>query len=99
MKKFLKEMFGGGDTSIKRVIAFLGFLLVIINLNWIGIILSIICTRYRDLGQLVSNVMNLLFFVTPILWRSEMLNSYQYLLNFNLFYHLILLDLFLIIDR
>jgi hypothetical protein len=32
MKKFLKEMFGGGDTSIKRVIAFLGFLFIAITM-------------------------------------------------------------------
>ena len=32
MKKFIKEMFGGGDTSIKRVIAFLGFLFIAITM-------------------------------------------------------------------
>lgn len=32
MKKFLKEMFGGGDTSIKRVIAFLGFLFIALTM-------------------------------------------------------------------
>jgi preprotein translocase subunit SecG len=28
MKKFLKDMFSGSDTSIKRVIAFLGFMFI-----------------------------------------------------------------------
>lgn len=28
MKNFIKEMFTGGDTSMKRVIAFLGFLFI-----------------------------------------------------------------------
>ena len=32
MKKFIKEMFGGGDTSIKRVIAFLGFLFIAVTM-------------------------------------------------------------------
>jgi hypothetical protein len=32
MKQFLKEMFGGGDTSIKRVIAFLGFLFIAVTM-------------------------------------------------------------------
>jgi len=32
MKKFFKEMFGGGDTSIKRVIAFLGFLFIAVTM-------------------------------------------------------------------
>jgi hypothetical protein len=32
MKQFIKEMFGGGDTSMKRVIAFLGFLFIAITM-------------------------------------------------------------------
>ena len=32
MKQFLKYMFGGGDTSIKRVIAFLGFLFLAVTM-------------------------------------------------------------------
>lgn len=32
MKKFISEMFGGGDTSIKRVIAFLGFLFIAVTM-------------------------------------------------------------------
>lgn len=32
MKQFIKEMFGGGDTSIKRVIAFLGFLFIAVTM-------------------------------------------------------------------
>jgi hypothetical protein len=32
MKKFIAEMFGGGDTSMKRVIAFLGFLFIAVTM-------------------------------------------------------------------
>jgi hypothetical protein len=32
MKKFITDMFGGGDTSIKRVIAFFGFLFIAITM-------------------------------------------------------------------
>ena len=32
MKNFVKSMFGGGDTSIKRVIAFLGFLFIAVTM-------------------------------------------------------------------
>jgi hypothetical protein len=32
MKNFIKEMFTGGDTSMKRVIAFLGFLFIAITM-------------------------------------------------------------------
>ena len=32
MKNFIKSMLGGGDTSIKRVIAFLGFLFIAVTM-------------------------------------------------------------------
>lgn len=32
MKKFIKDMFGNSDTSIKRVIAFLGFLFLAVTM-------------------------------------------------------------------
>ncbi len=32
MKKFLNDMFTGGETSIKRVIAFLGFLFIAVTM-------------------------------------------------------------------
>jgi hypothetical protein len=32
MKKFITEMFTGGDTSIKRVIAFIGFLFIAVTM-------------------------------------------------------------------
>jgi hypothetical protein len=32
MKNFIKEMFTGGDTSMKRVIAFLGFLFISVTM-------------------------------------------------------------------
>ena len=32
MIKFIKDMFGGGETSIKRVIAFLGFLFLSVTM-------------------------------------------------------------------
>ena len=32
MKNFIKEMFTGGDTSIKRVIAFIGFIFISVTM-------------------------------------------------------------------
>jgi preprotein translocase subunit SecG len=32
MKKFITEMFTGGETSIKRVIAFIGFLFIAVTM-------------------------------------------------------------------
>jgi ABC-type polysaccharide/polyol phosphate export permease len=53
--------------------------------------LSIVCTRYRDLHQIVSALMSLLFLLTPIIWmpgsvRSSGLGVVAYA---NPFHHLV----------
>ena len=67
------------------VIAVLGF--VLCNL---GMLLSIACTRFRDLSQIVDALMKLLFFMTPILWivkGTKLENSV--LVKFNIFYYMV----------
>jgi ABC-type polysaccharide/polyol phosphate export permease len=62
-----------------------------INILWIIILLSILCTRYRDLPQIVSSAVQVFFYVTPIMWVPQMLESKKYLfvLEFNPLFHLI----------
>ncbi|WP_280767425.1 ABC transporter permease [Polynucleobacter sphagniphilus] len=41
----------------------------------IGLLLGILCTRFRDIGQLVANFIQLLFFITPIMWSPDILTG------------------------
>lgn len=68
-----------------------GLFLVIINAFWMMLILAIVCTRYRDLVQIVQNAMQVLFYATPIIWNQDMLpGRYSiFILNMNPFYHLL----------
>lgn len=45
-----------------------GVALLLINSGWIGLIIALVCTRYRDLQQLVATLIQMLFFVTPVFW-------------------------------
>jgi len=45
-----------------------GFAILAINLGWIGLLLAMICSRFRDMPQIVSAVLQLLFFLSPIFW-------------------------------
>jgi ABC-type polysaccharide/polyol phosphate export permease len=67
----------------------IGLFLVTINLFCIAFILSGICTRFRDLPPIVANVMQLMFFVTPIVFKSEALENYRLLIDVNPFYYMI----------
>ena len=50
-----------------------GFLLLSINLLWIALFMAIVCTRYRDLPQIVVNFLQVAFFLTPIIWTAAIL--------------------------
>ena len=49
------------------------FLLVAINILWLGLIIAIFCTRFRDMLPVIQSVVTLLFFVTPIIWQLQQL--------------------------
>jgi lipopolysaccharide transport system permease protein len=64
------------------------FLLIIINLFWIILVCAIINTRYRDFYQILSNFMQIFFYLTPILWYPSLVDNNSLIL-FNPFLHLI----------
>lgn len=66
-----------------------GFALLILNLFWVGFVLSTICARYRDVPPVVSSINQVLFFLTPILWEVGSLGSKRELTNWNPVYYLI----------
>ena len=45
-----------------------GFVLLCINLVWIAELLAATCTRYRDIQQLVTNLLQIALFLMPIFW-------------------------------
>lgn len=68
-----------------------GLFLIVINLVWITLMLAILCTRFRDLTQITSSLVQILFYITPIIWIPSMLSGRKNLIftTFNPFYHLI----------
>ena len=50
------------------LLALPGLLLVMLNLLAIGITLSIVGARFRDLSQITQSILQVLFFITPIFW-------------------------------
>ncbi|HFC12889.1 MAG TPA: ABC transporter permease [Anaerolineae bacterium] len=66
-----------------------GFLLVSALLFTIGMSLAIICARYRDVPHIVASVVQIVIFVTPILFLKEMLERKTIIADANPFYHMI----------
>jgi ABC-type polysaccharide/polyol phosphate export permease len=60
-----------------------GFVLLALNGLWISILLGLVSTRFRDVPPIVSSVLQILFFLTPIIWPPEMLGRYQAIATYN----------------
>ncbi len=61
----------GINANILWLVVGLG--LLIVNVFWIGYFLSILCARFRDVPQIVGSIMQVVFFVTPIMYLPEQL--------------------------
>ena len=64
-----------------------GLFLIVVTGAWVGILLGIVCTRYRDLPLLVASLIQVAFFLTPIMWQPDRLGGHSWLVNFNPFFH------------
>lgn len=65
-------------------------ILILILLFLLSVILGIICTRFRDITQIVTVFLQLIYFFTPIFWMKKSLGSKQsWITDFNPFYHII----------
>jgi len=69
-----------------------GIVIICANLAWLGLVLAIICARFRDVVQIVMNVTQIAFFITPIMWRPDYVEqgrTRQFLVEGNPFHHLL----------
>ena len=66
-----------------------GLLFIVLNGVWFGILLGVLCARFRDIPPIIASVVQLAFFVTPVLWKKEMLGRHQWAADVNPLYHLI----------
>jgi ABC-type polysaccharide/polyol phosphate export permease len=78
-------IFGVVPTPV-AILAIPGLALLIAAAFAVTLISSILCTRFRDLPQIVQNLLQVAFFVTPVLWRPEQIGeSAFYLVALNPF--------------
>jgi len=68
-----------------------GLALVVLNLIWGALLMSTICARYRDIPQIITSALQIVFYLTPIMWLPHLLpqRAGAYIVDANPFYHLI----------
>lgn len=66
-----------------------GFLLFLINTAWISLTVGVLSARFRDIPQIIANLIQVVFFVTPVFWSPESLPHRPAYVTANPFYHLL----------
>jgi ABC-2 type transport system permease protein len=63
------------ELRLAQVESLVGFLFLTVNLFFISSTIGIISSRFRDVGQLVTNVLPLFFYATPIIWSINSIDT------------------------
>jgi len=66
-----------------------GLILLLLHAMWVGVVLGILCARYRDVQPIISSLVTVAFFFTPVMWMPEILQDRAWVAQFNPFYHAI----------
>jgi ABC-type polysaccharide/polyol phosphate export permease len=66
-----------------------GLFLLIVNVAWVAMILAILSTRYRDITSIITTLVQVTLFATPIMWPVNSLNGARFIAEINPVYHLI----------
>ena len=77
----------GHGFTLTSLVAIPNLILIQLNLTLLSVVISIFCTRYQDMTQVVNVGTQIVFFFTPILWQVETLKNRTYLAEMNPLYH------------
>jgi ABC-type polysaccharide/polyol phosphate export permease len=63
-----------------------GYALLILNAVWMILLLAMLCARYRDIVPIINSVVQVVFFVTPVIWSPSLL-AHQWVVWVHPFFH------------
>jgi ABC-type polysaccharide/polyol phosphate export permease len=77
--------------KLQIFLIFPGLVLFIITSVWLSYLLAALCARFGDLSNIVNSIMQLAFYVTPVIWKPDLIsedykwiiwcNPFSYFLN------------------
>ncbi|WP_110946490.1 ABC transporter permease [Pseudomonas bohemica] len=82
-------MWYGYLTLYGFAVSVLGIGMIVFSLTPLVALLAILCARYRDVLPMISSGMQLLFFVTPVMWHPNQVAGLESVIKYNFFVYLI----------
>ena len=80
------------DVNYYTFLFFPAMFFIIINGVSYGLAFGSLSTRFRDIPLIMTNILQVLFFITPVLWKPEALPANQWWVTvFNPMFHLVMI--------
>lgn len=81
----------GKPITINIIYVIPGLFIFVWNIFWISMLLSTFCTRFRDMPPIVGSLLQVFFYITPIIWMPNSLNprSASLFVDPNPMYHIL----------
>lgn len=67
--------FLGTPLTLQILLFVPGFILLMLTSYSAAFVIAVLCTRFRDLVSVVASVLQVTFFITPVLWQPELLSE------------------------
>ena len=64
--------------NLNTLLVIPGLILFTINVGWITLLIGMLCARFRDMQPMIVNLLQISFFLTPIVWMPENLSNPLY---------------------
>jgi ABC-type polysaccharide/polyol phosphate export permease len=81
-------IYGGIPFNLNTLLVIPGLVLIGLTGVWVATLLGLLCLRFRDIQQLVSSVLQIAMFVTPIFYSPDQLQGRMVeIVRFNPLYH------------
>ena len=82
----------GGSSSWAILVWPIGIIALVLAISGLALVFAIVAARYRDLPQIVSAVLTVAFYITPVIWIKESLASNELvstIVSLNPLYHIL----------
>lgn len=84
----LVALYSGVPITWSTFLVFPALGLIFINGIWVVTLLALFCSRYRDIQQVITSILQVSMFVTPIFWAPKQLGErFAAFVDFNILFH------------
>ncbi len=70
-------------------LALVGAILVTANVTWMALVIGLVSARFKDVPQIVVNLLSFITIMTPVYWLPELVGRHVPLIKYNLFNYML----------